>query len=156
MNKNFSAQDAFKVLTNYFNDNGIPYEEDNNILSSNGYLGDIVIQFKIFIDEETKCINFLSPIPITVEEDKKVIMSVAVNYLNASILEGRFKYVIQEGMIFFEHSNVFLNSNIANETIEKILKTSLNMLNIHIDKINKFNKGIIDLNKFVELIIKGE
>ena len=123
--------------------------EDLTIVS--GYTGDdLPIRFIIHIDEKREAIRFLSPMPFTFPEDKRIDAAVAVCVANDGMVNGSFDLDLDDGQVSFRLTTSYCGCEIGEDFFMDMMGTALTTADHYNDRFFALAKGLITLQKFIE------
>lgn len=115
---------------------------------------DLPIDINIRVDSLRRTVSLLSKLPCVAQEDKRIDMAIAVNAVNARIVDGSFDYDIKTGDLYFRMTNSFFESEIGGEVFEYMLICSFGTIDEYNDKFLMLAKGIITVEQFVSSIMQ--
>lgn len=125
------------------------HEEDLTIVS--GFTGDdIPIRFIVRIVAEVEVVQFISPLPFKIAEDKRVDAAIAVSVANYGMVNGSFDYDISDGEIRFRLTTGYTGCTIGKEFFMYMLMVALSTTDKYNDKFLMLSKGAITLQQFIE------
>ena len=148
------AQETFENLCETFDSKGLHYEKDESKLrieceARGEYL---LINFIFSIDAEKEIVELVSPLPFTTPEEKRFDLAVAVSMVNNSLVTGCFDYDITDGEMHFRMTCAFMDTTVKSETFLYMLFRTFSTVDKYNDKFMMLAKGMISLDKFVEII----
>ena len=117
---------------------------------------DIPMRFIVRFDAERTLARVFSPLPLSVREDKRLEMAVAVSMINNNLVAGCFDLDMDDGELRFRISNNFRDSVLSADAFLHLMQLGINVVEHYNDKLFMLATGVISLEKFVELIGEGE
>ena len=115
------------------------------------YIGeDIPMSFYIFVEAGRGVIRLLSPQPIKVEEGNYAMMAQAVNAINENLVNGCFTLDTTNGMIVWRVTIPYMESLLSEQVYDYLILISLRTVDDYNDKLLMLNKGLLDLDAFVQ------
>lgn len=115
---------------------------------------DLPIDLTINVDVKRSLLMIISPLPFKVPEDKRVELAAATCTVNSIFVNGYLDYDVAGGSLFFRIANSFLDSRIDAETCKYMLFCACSTIDDINDKLLMVCKGMLDLDKFAELLNK--
>ena len=125
---------------------------DSDFTISLGVRGDdLPMDVVMMVRADAQVISLFSPLPFKIAEDKRVEAGLAVCVANYGLVNGSFDYDISDGEIRFRVCSSFRESLIGGELFNYMLHIAINTIDKYNDRFLMISKGIIDLQKFVEM-----
>lgn len=125
---------------------------DDDLVISLGMNGDdIPMNLLIMVRAEKQAISLISPMPFKMAEDKRVDGAIAVAVANYGIVNGCFDYDISDGEIRFRVVQSYIDSVLGPEVIRYMIAISVGTVDQYNDRFLMLSKGMIDLQKFIEM-----
>ena len=151
--KMLNAQNVYAQLCDMLDKEEWSYtKHDEQLMITTGARGeDFPIELIILVDAKRQMIRLHSPMPYTVQEDKRVELAVAVNIANRGMVHGCFDYDIAKGKIYFRMTNSFLGCELDYEVYKYLVYCSCNTVDNYNDKFLLIAKGMLSLEKFIEM-----
>ncbi len=148
------AKEVFEQLCRVLTEEDIKFERfDDDLVVTYGIIGDdLPMQFVVIVDADAQVISFLSPMEFTVAEDKRLELAVAICEVNKHFINGSFEYDVQKGDIRFKIVTTFRDSTLGDEAFKYMYHLSAITVDKFNDKFLALSKGMIDIEKFVELL----
>ena len=112
---------------------------------------DIPMRFIARFDAEHTLVRIFSPLPLSVREDKRLEMAVAVSMINNLLVVGCFDLDMEDGELRFRISNSFCDSAVSADAFLYLLQMGIDIVEHYNDKLFMLATGVISLEKFVEL-----
>lgn len=116
---------------------------------------DMPMRFVIRFDGERALMRMFSPMPLSVREDKRLEVAVAVSMINYKLVVGCFDLDMNDGELRFRVSNSFRDSVLSPEVFLFLLSLGIQVVERYNDKLFMLATGVISLEKFIELIDAG-
>ena len=116
---------------------------------------DIPMRFTVRFDGERAIARIFSPLPLTVSEDKRLEMTVALSMINNYLAIGCFELDMSDGELRFRISNNFRDSAVSADAFLHLLQVSIDIVERYNDKLFMLATGVISLEKFAELYNEG-
>ena len=147
------AQDVYAQLCKTLDKEDWKYtKHEEDLVVTTGARGeDFPIDLVIFVDAKREVVRLHSPLPLTVQEDKRVELAAAVNIANRGMVHGCFDYDITKGKIYFRMTNSFKDSNLDAEVYKYLVYCACSTVDNYNDKFMMVAKGILSLEKFIEM-----
>ena len=121
-----------------------PDEEELKIKT--GAIGDdLPMDITIHADADRQLLLVISHLPVTVPEDKRVDLAIAVSVINNQLVDGSFDYDLRSGSIFFRLTSSFLDSSIGKEAVMYMLMCSCSTIDDYNDKLLMLAKGLLSI-----------
>lgn len=117
---------------------------------------DLPMRFIIRFDAERTMVRFLSPMELTVKEDKRLEVAVAVSMINNRLADGCFDFDVTDGTLRFRVCNSFRDSVLSDEVFLYLLTLGIRVVERYNDKLFMLATGVISLEKFIELTAEGQ
>ena len=128
------------------------YDRDDEKLTV--YFGvngdDIPMRLIMRIDEERQVLQTLSPLPFEMSESKRIEGAIAACAASYGLADGYFEYDLSDGMIVYKLSTSFRESILGEGVMAYMMDCTLAIVDQYNDMFLALEKGIIDLNTFIE------
>ena len=146
------ANEVFNTLTRMMDELGLHYEKDEEkLMVKGGVVGDdLPIQYVIFVRPANEVVEFLSPMPFNMPEDKRVDGALAVCVANYGLIDGSFDYDLSDGEIRFRLTSSYRESTLGKELFEYMIMVSAQTIDDYNDKFFMLAKGMITVQQFIE------
>ena len=97
------AIDTFQAICGHLDAKGWHYQKDEEHLVINTTVSgdDLPMNLLIDINEEQQRISVVSQLPLTFDEDKRVLAAVALGAVNDRLLNGAFDIELKTGKVYF-------------------------------------------------------
>lgn len=148
------AQETFENLCETFDSKELHYEKDESKLriECEAQGEDLPVDLIFRIDAEKEMVKLVSPLPFTTPEEKRFDLAVAVSMVNNILVNGCFDYDIKDGEMHFRMTCAFMDTTVKSETFLYMLVCAFSTVDEYNDKFMMLAKGMISLDKFVEII----
>ncbi len=124
------------------------YEED--LVISSGIKGkDLPIEFIVSVSPERELVSFLSHLPFSIENSKRIDLALAVCAANYALPDGGFDYNVTNGEISFRLSASYRNSVLNSEIYDYMVMFSCLLIDKYNDKFFMLSKGALDIEAFL-------
>jgi len=146
------AKKVYKAMIAGLNKKEWNFDEDEEKLTiySSCTGEDIPMKFIVRIDAEREVIKFLSPMPFSMAEDKRVDGAIAVCVANYGLVNGSFDYDVTDGSILFRLTTSYAACEIGEDFFMDMISTALWTADKYNDKFLMLSKGVITLQQFME------
>ena len=147
------ARKQFNTLIDMMNSNELKFtkHEDDLSISSGFITEDLPVEYFIRIDAEIEMAVFISKLPFTMPEEKRVDGAIAVCVANNGIVNGNFDYDINDGEIVFRLTTSFKSGSVLSEDLfEYMIMASASMVDRYNDKFFMLAKGMMNIQQFIE------
>ncbi|MBR5272864.1 MAG: hypothetical protein IKU25_05655 [Clostridia bacterium] len=125
---------------------------DDKMVIKTGIRGDdFPIDVTVIVNPNAQAISMYSVLPFEVKEDKMAEMALAVCVANNGMIQGGFDYDVKEGRVLTKISNSFIETDLSEELIFVMFMRFAQLADEYNDRFFMLNKGLIDLEKFIEL-----
>lgn len=147
------AKEVFKTIVSMLDSRGWKYEkiEDELIIRSTVTGEDLPIEFIIKVQPKNELVSFLSQMPFVMAEDKLIDGALATCAANYNLIDGSFDYDLSSGNIIFRLTTSYRSSTLSEDVFEYMVMVSSLTIDEYNDKFLMLSKGVIDLQKFIEL-----
>ena len=151
------ARQVYNNLVNMLETRDWKFERfDDDLVIRSGIKGeDLPIEFIIFIKPQNQVIQFISKLPFSVPEDKRVEAAVAVSIANYGLVDGSFDYDINDGELRYRLTSSYRASLIGDDLFEYMIMCAASTVDDYNDRFFMLCKGMIDIEKFAELEKNG-
>lgn len=147
------AKNVYLTICSMFEDMEFNHRRDDErlVIRSTVRGDDIPMDIVIIVDEKAETVSFFSPMPFTVPNDKISELAVAVAIANNGLRHGSFDFDVSDGKIIFRMAACYMDSILGKELYRMMLLASSNTIDKYNDKFLMLSKGMISLDKFLEL-----
>lgn len=147
------AKEVFASLVKMLDAREWHYEKDEeNLVIHSGVKGDdLPIGFIVAVDAEREAVRFLSKLPFSMPEDKRVDGAIAVCVANNGIVDGSFDYDLNSGDIIFRLTTSFRSESVlSDDLLEYMILSAAAIIDRYNDKFFFLAKGMINIQQFIE------
>lgn len=146
------SQEAFATLCRSLDGRGWNYKKDEESLAvkASARGNDLSIDFIIRIHAERNLATFFSVLPFSVQEDKRVDMTLAVSAINIRLVNGSFDFDITNGKLVFRMTNCFLDSTPSEALFQYMVMCSCQTVDAYNDKLLMVATGAMSLEQFMQ------
>lgn len=151
MNK---ANLVFNTMCSHMDSLGLHYKRDEeNLTAICPFKGDdLPIELRLGVDADKELVMVLSFLPFAVSEDKRLELAIAVSIANNTLVDGCFDYDIKGGHIFFRQVASYMDSVLGADLFTYMLVCARQTIDDFNDKFMMLSKGMITLEKYMELV----
>ncbi len=128
--------------------------EEDLIIDTGARGEDLPMDLKIRVDAERELVQVFSRLPYAIPQDKRLEIAVAVSIINNQLVHGCVDFDRASGNLFFRMTNSYRDSLISDEVYKYLLYCACQTIDSFNDKLLMLSKGIIDIEKFIELYTK--
>ncbi len=152
-NERKQAQNIYNTICDMLDAREFNYtKHDDDLAISLTMRGeDIPMDIVIMVLEDKQIVRFISPMPFTVPEDKRAEMAVAVCVANCGLYSGSFDYNFPSGEIRFRITTSYKESILGKELFDYMLMVCAFMSDTYNDRFMMLSKGMISLDRFIEM-----
>lgn len=126
-------------------------DEDNLAVILNVTGEDIPMNFVIRADEKRDLLKMVSFLPFKMDENKRAESAAAVCAINSQLANGNFDLDLFDGTVTFRLAVTFAGG-MPDEAINYLIGVSCLTVDEYNDKLLMLNKGMLDLEKFIESV----
>ena len=95
-------------------------------------------------------VQFLSKLPFSIPENKRVDAAVAVCIANYRLVDGSFDYNISDGEIVFRLTSSYRESTLGEELFKYMIMVSSSTVDEYNDKFFMIAKDMMNVRQFME------
>ena len=141
------AKQVYQKIINMLDNRGWKYERhDEDLVIASGVTGeDLPIAFIFAVKPQNHLVQFLSKIPVTMPEEKRIDGAIAACAASNHLIDGSFDYDVMNGSIVFRLTSSYLNSDISEDLLEYMLMVSAATIDEYNDKFLMLAKGMITI-----------
>ena len=146
------AMKLYKTLVGMMDAKDMKYDKkEEDLLVLSGFkTDDFPVEFFIRLDAERDLAVFMSKLPFSMPEDKRVDGAIAVCVANNGIINGTFDYDITTGDIWFRMSAPYCgNVDLSAEVFEYLMIIGTSTIDEYNDKLFMLSKGMISVADFM-------
>ena len=146
------ARKVYQKIIDMLDNRDWKYERhDEDLVIVSGATGeDLPIHFLFVVKPNNHIIQFLSRLPVTMPEEKRIDGAIAACAASNQLIDGSFDYDVMSGDVTFRLTSSYLNSDISEELLEYMLMVSAATVDEYNDKFLMLAKGMINIQKFFE------
>jgi hypothetical protein len=146
------AKKVFDSLVNMLDSRDWKYEKfEDELLIRSGIKGeDLPIEFIMVVKPKNQLVQFLSKLPFSMPDDKRVDGAIAVCAANYGLIDGSFDYDISDGEIIFRLNSSYRESVLGPDLFEYMIMVSASTIDNYNDKFFMLAKGMITVEQFLE------
>ena len=147
------ARKQFNTLIDMMNSNELKFtkHEDNLSISSGFNTEDFPVEYFIKIDVEREIAVFMSKLPFTMPEEKRVDGAIAVGVANNGIVNGSFDYNIASGEIYFKMAAPFCGGvDLSQDVFAYLTFVGTSTIDAYNDKLFMISKGMMTVSDLMK------
>lgn len=146
------AKSVFETLTKMLDSRDLHYEKhEDDLLIKSGVKGDdLPIEFIVAIRAEKQVVQFMSRLPFSIPEDKRIDGAIAVCVANYGLCDGSFDYDLSEGDITFRLTSSYRESVLGEDLFEYMIMVAAGTVDRYNDKFFMIAKGMMTVQQFIE------
>ena len=146
------AKEVYNSIISMLDGINWSYERDDaKLVIKSGVKGDdFPIEFIVVVNAKNEVVQFLSELPFSTAEDKRIDMAIAVNVVNWNICDGSFDYNVSDGRIVFRMTSSYRNSFLIKDMFEYLIMVASSTVDSYNDKFFMLSKGMITIQQFIE------
>ena len=147
------ADHIFQTLCAALNARKWNYEADETNRSIHcGVNGkDIPIDVTIKVNDQRKLIEFLSPLPCKIPEDKRIEAAIATTVANYGLYDGNIIYSIEHGLLLFRMTCSFRDAVIGEGLFHYMIECGCVNVDLYNDRFKALADGQIGIQEFINL-----
>ena len=146
------AKEVFDTLVSMLDSIGWHYEKhEQDLLIKSGVKGDdLPIEFIVVVKPKQEVVQFLSRLPFSFPEDKRVDGAIAVCVANYGLVDGSFDYDLTDGDVIFRLTSSYRESTLSQELFQYMIMVSSGTVDNYNDKFFMIAKGMMSIQQFIE------
>ena len=146
------AKEVYRTLLKMLDAKKFKYERhDEDLLIKSGIRGeDLPVEFLMVVMPKNEVVQFISPMPFNIAEDKRVEAAVAVAIANYGLINGSFDFDLSDGEIRFRLTSSYRDSTLGKDLFEYMMMVGASTVDNYNDKFLMLSKGIITVEQFME------
>lgn len=150
------AKATFNTLCKMLNNIGWRYDKDEEELqiSCEAQGDDLPIDVRMQLNTNMEIVTFLSNLPFSVPESKRMDVALAICAINDRLIDGSFDYDYLSGKIVFRITTSYRNSILSEEALKYVLFVSCGTVDDYNDKLYDLTKGNMTVQDVVDFINK--
>lgn len=147
------AQHAYHKLIAMMDDRNYTYtpNEEKREVNITIHGNDTIMEFTFRINTDRQLVLLNAPMQFTVAKERRVEMASAIAIANFGMYNGCFDYRISSGEIYFRMAQSFTGSLLGHELFAYMLDSACSMIDTYSARFLMFSKGVIDLDKFIDM-----
>lgn len=146
------AKEVYRTLLKMLDAKKFKYERhDEDLLIKSGIRGeDLPVEFLMVVMPKNEVVQFISPMPFKIAEDKRVECALAVAVANYGLINGSFDFDLSDGEIRFRLTTSYRDSTLGKDLFEYMMMVGASTVDNYNDKFLMLSKGIITVEQFME------
>lgn len=146
------AKEVYRTLLKMLDAKKFKYERhDEDLLIKSGIRGeDLPVEFIMVVMPKNEVVQFISPMPFKIAEDKRVEAAIAVAIANYGLINGSFDFDLSDGEIRFRLTTSYRDSTLGKDLFEYMMMVGASTVDNYNDKFLMLSKGIITVEQFME------
>lgn len=146
------AKQVFNTMINMLDTRGWHYDkfEDDLVIRSGVKGDDLPIEFIVLVKPKQQVVQFLSRLPFTMPEDKRVDGALAVCVANYGLIDGSFDYDLAEGTLTYRLTSSYRESTLGEDLFEYMIVCAASTVDNYNDKFFMVAKGMMTIQQFIE------
>ena len=146
------AKKVFDSLVKMLDERDWNYEkhEDELLIRSIIKGEDLPIEFLMVVKPKNQLVQFLSKLPFSFPDDKRVDGAIAICVANYGLIDGSFDYDINDGEIIFRLNSSYRESVLGPDLFEYMIMVSASTIDNYNDKFFMLAKGMMTIQQFLE------
>ena len=146
------AKKVFDTLVQMLDKMEWKYENhEEHLLIKSGVKGDdLPIEFIMVVRPKQQVVQFMSRLPFTMPEDKRIDGALAVCIANNTLVDGNFDYDLSDGAITFRLTSSYRESILGEDVFEYMIMCSAATVDGYNDKFFMISKGMMTIQQFIE------
>ena len=146
------AKQVFDTMIRMLDTRGWHYEKhEDDLLIKSGIRGDdLPIEFIVVVKPQQQIVQFLSRLPFSIPEDKRVDAALVVCVANYGLVDGSFDYNLSDGDITFRLNSSYRESTLGEDLFEYIIMCAAATVDNYNDKFFMLAKGMMTVQQFLE------
>ena len=146
------AREVYYSIVDMLDEKGWRFERfDEDLVIRSGIKGeDLPIEFFMFVKQKNQLVQFISEIPITVPDDKRIDIAIAVAVVNNGLIDGSFDFDISSGKIRFRLTSSYRDSYLGADVFEYMILCASSTVDEYNEKFFMLSKGMMTLQEFME------
>ena len=147
------ALKLYKTLVGMMDAKDMKYDKkEEDLLVLSGFkTDDFPVEFFIRLDAERDLAVFMSKLPFSMPEDKRVDGAIAVCVANNGMVNGSFDYDVSTGDIWFRLITTFSGDmDLSQEAFEYIIHVAVGTIDKYNDRFFMLSKGMMNIQEFIE------
>ena len=125
-------------------------KEENLVIVITVHGEDLEMSLVIKVDADRELVSIVSPMPFTMDENKRVEGAIATCAATYTLADGSFDYDLMSGKIYFRLTSTYRGCDIGEGLLEYMIDVSLSTIDNYNDKFMALNKGYIGVEAFFD------
>ena len=144
---------TYSTLIKMLDNEGLKYETDQEkmMIKFNIRGENLPMDFVFRFLPERSIVTLFSFIPFNVSEDKRQVVAIALAYANYGLIDGCFDMDFSDGEIKFRLASCYSESLFSEALFKFMFCATFMTVRKYNDRLLMLAKGMIDLEKFIEL-----
>lgn len=127
--------------------------DDEQMTIKSGVRGeDLPLEFVLHVHAKNELVQFLSVLPFTFAEDKRVDGAVATCVVNYRLLDGCFDFDISDGKMLFRLNCSYRGNDFSSEQLMYMIMVASKTIDDYNDKFFMMAKDMITLPQFIDKV----
>lgn len=146
------ARQVYNSIVTMLNERDWKFDQfDDDLVIRSGIKGDdLPIEFLLIVNAKNQVIQFISKLPFTVPDDKRVDAAIAVCVANYGLVDGSFDFDISDGELRYRLTCSYRDSDLSPNLFEYIIMCAASTVDQYNDKFFMLCKGMITVQQFIE------
>ena len=146
------AKSVFTSLVNMLDTRDWKYEKhEEDLLIRSAISGDdLPVEFVVVVNPKNQVVQFLSRLPFSIPDDKRVDAAIAVCVANYGLVDGSFDYDISDGEIRYRLTSSYRESELGADLFEYMIMVAASTVDSYNDKFFMLAKGMLTVQDFIE------
>jgi len=146
------AKSVFTSLVNMLDTRDWKYEkhEEDLLIRSASSGDDLPVEFVVVVNPKNQVVQFLSRLPFSIPDDKRVDAAIAVCVANYGLVDGSFDYDISDGEIRYRLTSSYRESELGADLFEYMIMVAATTVDNYNDKFFMLAKGMLTVQDFIE------
>lgn len=128
------------------------YEKiEEDLVVKSGVKGDdLPIDFIMKVNPRNEIVSFISWLPFSIDEAKRIDMALAVCVANYGLVDGSFDYDLSDGTVLFRLTYSYRGSTLNEDLVEYMIMAASSIVDEYNDKFFMISKGMLTVQQFIE------
>ncbi len=146
------AKEVYDTLIRMLDTRDWKYEKhEDDLLIKSGVKGDdLPIEFIMVVKPRQQVIQFISPLPFNMPEDKRMEGALAVCVANYGLVDGSFDYDLRDGEIRYRMTSSYRESTLSEDLFEYMIMVAAATVDNYNDKFFMIAKDMMSIQQFME------
>lgn len=147
------AKATYDVMCGKLDEMGWKYEkyEEDFVIKSGVRGDDLAIEFIIVVNPETQIVRYMSKMPFSIMEEKRIDAAIAVCAANNGLVDGNFDYDVLTGEIIFRMTANFRESLLGGDVFEYMVIVGSKIVDKYNDRFLMLSKGMLSVEQFLAM-----